>query len=97
MPSLLKGGLVRGKSAYKEIGHYTLATGKQDVQFDFTYRIMDVLISSVSTDFPVCQGDLNWFAITQLPNGFIIHADVKTDSATVTWVTVEDTTHHGND
>ncbi len=82
------GGLNR-RRPYREIGHYTVVHGRHDVEFGFDYPLANVLITCPSLEQPVCSGNLNWFAVTLLPLGFILHADVATDSATVTWVTIE--------
>jgi hypothetical protein len=83
-----KGGLTRARP-YKEVGQYIVPHGRHEIEFAFDYPIMNVFIACPSLEQPVCSGDLNWFSVTLLPFGFIMHADVKTDSATVTWVTVQ--------
>lgn len=82
-----KGGLIRGRP-YRDIGEYVVPHGKHEVKFELEYPIVNVLIACPSEELPVCQGDLNWFAVTLLPRGFILHADVKSDFAEVTWVTI---------
>lgn len=82
---IYKGGISR----YKEIGHYVVPSGRTEVEFSFDYPLQDVLISCPAGDMPVCQGDLNWFAVIILDSGFILHSQVSTDNATVMWVTIE--------
>jgi hypothetical protein len=88
MGVLYRGGLSRGK-AYKDIGNYTIPHGKHDIEFEFNYIVQTALLSCPSLEMPVCQGDINWFALTLRPKGFVVHADIRTDNATITWVTVE--------
>jgi len=35
---------------------------------------------------PVCQGDINKIGVTILENGFILYADIKTNTCCVEWV-----------
>lgn len=82
------GGLFR-RQPYREIGHYTVPHGASDIRFDVDYPVKDVLLAFGTSEFPVCQGDLNWYSLTLLPEGFIVHARVSADFADLTWATVE--------
>jgi hypothetical protein len=86
---VLFGGGLTTRTTYKEVGYYTVGPGDQDIRFDLDYPVESVLISCPSLEIPVCQGDLNYFAVTLLEMGFILHCRVTTDSATITWVTIQ--------
>lgn len=82
------GGLYR--QFYSEIGDLNLSFGKHDIVFHRGYQPKRVLIHVNNGEgLPVCQGELNYVSSTILDDGFILHADIRSNDAYVLWVTTE--------
>jgi len=84
-------------------GSITLAAGEQQVGIpsDLPNPVRVYLSVEEPDDggITTCLGDLNWVAARLLPNGFLLYADIKSDSCTINYVIEydEDPDHgHGN-
>jgi hypothetical protein len=92
------GGLIRRCVCIQESGTIDLTAGRQDVEIDLDFALDNVFVSCVSEEFPICQGDLNYLAVTLLDTGFVLSADIRSGAAQVQWIAVgsPDTHGHGN-
>lgn len=82
------GGLSRRVKCIREHGVIDITSGHQEVRIDLDFLVTDVYVSCVSSEFPICQGDLNYLAVTVLDGAFVLDADVRTGSAQVRWMAV---------
>jgi hypothetical protein len=63
-----------------------LAAGDKDITFKTDFKPERVYVSVSSEGLPVCVGDRNEVSTTLLEDGFVLHASIKTDHATVRWI-----------
>ncbi len=71
-----------------ECGEISLAYGEHQVTVATKGKPKNVLlgINNAACDTPVCQGDINMVGYTLLPDGFVLYADIKSNTSVVTWV-----------
>lgn len=67
-----------------------LAFGDKDITFKTDFKPERVYVSLTADGLPVCVGDRNTVAVTLLEDGFILHASIRTDHATVRWIIKHD-------
>lgn len=68
-------------------GSAVFQTGQNVLQIMTRREPKSVWLSLVSTgEMAVCQGGLDQFSYTMTPNGFILYADVVSESAQLNWV-----------
>lgn len=82
------GGLTRRCVCIQESGTIDITTGRQDVEIDLDFWVQNVFVACASEEFPICQGDLNYLAVTLLEQGFILSADIRSGAAQVQWIAV---------
>lgn len=63
-----------------------LASGDKDITFKTDFKPERVYVSVEAEGLPVCVGDRNEVSTTLLEDGFVLHASIKTDHATVRWI-----------
>lgn len=70
-----------------EEGSMVLAYGTHEVTVNTGSEPKDVMVSAniLVGDTPVCQGDINMVGCAIKPDGFILYADIKTNTAEVCW------------
>ena len=71
-----------------EAGEISLAYGHHEVTVTTKNKPKNVLLSTNNAvcDTPVCQGDINMVGYTLLPDGFVLYADIKSNTSVVSWV-----------
>lgn len=77
------------------IGHVLLSAGQQEVEVSVApAKILQVFLhTDPGSEIPVCQGDINYVGCAQRDNDFTIYANISTNTATVYWIVLFDTSN----
>lgn len=80
-----------GISDYFKRGNISLASGKHEIQIqtdpsEGSPTKVYTWISEPTPGVCVCLGDVNLAGTTSLPDGFVLYADIKSNTATVNWL-----------
>jgi hypothetical protein len=69
-------------------GEIVLGFGQHEVniQMDSTPCKVSLSMRTPCASTPVCHGDINKIGVTILENGFVLYADIRTNSCCVEWV-----------
>lgn len=71
-----------------EVGAVVLGYGKQELIVKTKCKPKKVFISCEGHDTPVCQGTLDTAGVQLLDDGFIIFADIRSNTCDVSWCVV---------
>lgn len=63
-----------------------LAYGDKDITFKTDFKPERVYVSVTAEGLPVCVGDRNSVSVTLLEDGFVLHAEIRTNHALVRWI-----------
>lgn len=69
-------------------GQIFLSSGVHVHKITTRGKPLNVWISEVSGDIPVCQGNVNFYGITLDEDGFIVYAEVNSDTVEIGWMVV---------
>jgi hypothetical protein len=70
-------------------GKIILPHGKYDLMVPTNAPPKSVWISeAASGPVQVCHGQGNYYGVSTLPDGFVLHADIATESAEINWQTL---------
>lgn len=67
-------------------GSITLNQGHHEVTVDTEVAPVEVYLSIDSGNSAVCNGDVDVAGYRLLPNGFVLYADIKSNSAVVNYI-----------
>ena len=84
MKKIFTGGAAKSNSSNGDI---ILGYGKHEVviKMDQTPCKVSLSITSPCDSTPVCHGDVNRIGVTILDVGFILHADIRTNTCCIEW------------
>lgn len=73
--------------AHSSKGDIVLGFGQHEViiKLENTPCKVSLCIATPCDSVPVCHGDINKIGVTILENGFVLHADIKTNTCCVEW------------
>lgn len=69
-------------------GQAFLPTGTHVHKIATRGKPTQVWTSEVSDGVPVCQGNVNFYGVTLLEDGFVLYAEINTDSTSIQWQAV---------
>jgi hypothetical protein len=70
-----------------ECGDVSLGYGCHEITVKTACGPKDICLSTNNDtcDTPVCQGDVNMVGYSLLPDGFVLYADIKSNTCVVSW------------
>jgi hypothetical protein len=67
-------------------GGMALSSGWHEIFVPTSCKPASVMLTSTDYDTPCCGGTICLYATCLLPDGFILYADVRTDSCEIEWI-----------
>lgn len=77
----------KSKKRHSSSGDIVLGFGQHEVviKMDSTPCKVALSLKTPCNGTPVCHGDVNKIRVTILENGFVLYADIKTNTCCVEW------------